>query len=106
MFLVYFKSGPSLPGPNLPGPSLLVPINGSKYIWYGNKSNYSHYKTKLMLNDNTYNPRITIQNEQIEIVNHLQFLGYIIDEQGSKKEILAREAQSNQIYLILYEYMQ
>ena len=35
MFLVYFKSGPSLPGPNLPGPSLLVP-NGRGGFRYQN----------------------------------------------------------------------
>ena len=54
-------------------------------------------KTILMLNDNTCNPRITIQNEQIEIVNHFKYIGSIIDEQGSKKEILARAAQANQV---------
>ena len=48
-----------------------------------------------MLNDNTCNPRI--QNEQIEIINHFKYLGYIIDEQGSKKEILARAAQATQV---------
>ena len=37
-------------------------------------------KTKLMLNEYTCNPRITIQNELIEIVNHFKYLGSIIDE--------------------------
>ena len=32
-------------------------------------------KTKLMLNDNTCNPNIIIQNEHIEIVNHFKYLG-------------------------------
>ena len=54
-------------------------------------------KTKLMLNDNTCNPRITIQNEQIEIVNHLKCLGSINDDKCSKKEILARIGQANQV---------
>ena len=31
-------------------------------------------KTKLMLNDNTCNPNIIIQNEHIETVNHLKYL--------------------------------
>ena len=42
-------------------------------------------KTKLMYNDNTCNPRITIKYEQIKFVNHFKYLGTIIDEQGSKK---------------------
>ena len=42
-------------------------------------------KTKLMLNDNTCNPNVIIQNEHIEIVNHFKYLGSIIDEQGSRK---------------------
>ena len=42
-------------------------------------------KSKLMLNDNTCNPRITIQNDQMEIVNHFKYLGSVIDEKGSKK---------------------
>ena len=46
-------------------------------------------KTKLMLNDNTCNPNIIIQNEHIETVNHFKYLGSIIDKQGSRKEILA-----------------
>ena len=54
-------------------------------------------KTTLLLNDNTCNPHITIQNEQIEIVNHFKYLGSIIDEQGFKKEILAIAAQENQV---------
>ena len=37
------------------------------------------------------------QNEQIEIVNHFNYLGSIIDEHGSKKEILARAEQANQV---------
>ena len=36
-------------------------------------------KTKLILNDNTCNPRFTIQNEQIEIVKYFKYLGSIID---------------------------
>ena len=36
-------------------------------------------KTKLMLNDNTCNPNIIIQNEHIETFNHFKFLGSIID---------------------------
>ena len=31
-------------------------------------------KTKLMLNDKTCNPRITIQNEQIKIINHFKYI--------------------------------
>ena len=38
-----------------------------------------------------------IVNEQIDIVNHFKYLGSIIDEQGSKKEILARAAQAKQV---------
>ena len=50
-----------------------------------------------MLNDNTCNPNIIIQNENIKTVNHFKYLGSIIDEQGSRKEILARAAQVNQV---------
>ena len=54
-------------------------------------------KTKLILNNNTCNPNIIIQIEHIETVNHFKYLGSIIDEQGSRKEILARAAQANQV---------
>ena len=54
-------------------------------------------KTKLMLNDNTCNPNIIIQNEHINTVNHFKYLGSISDEQGSRKEILARAPQANQV---------
>ena len=50
-------------------------------------------KTKLMLNDNTCNPNMIIQNENIETINHFKYLGSIIDEQGSRKEILSIAAQ-------------
>ena len=40
-------------------------------------------KTKLMLNDNTCNPNIIIQNEHIDTVNHFKYIGSIIDEQCS-----------------------
>ena len=54
-------------------------------------------KTKFMLNDNTCNQNIIIQNEHIETGNHFKYLGSIIDEQGSRKEILARTSQVNQV---------
>ena len=38
-----------------------------------------------MLNDNTCNPRITTQYEQIEIVKHFKYLESVIEIQGSKK---------------------
>ena len=52
-------------------------------------------KTKLILNGNTCNPTIIIQNEHIKIVNHFKYLVSIIDEQGSRKEILDRAEQAN-----------
>ena len=39
-------------------------------------------KTTLMLNDNTCNPRITTQYEQIEIVKHFKYLESVIEIQG------------------------
>ena len=58
-------------------------------------------KTKLMFNDNTCNLPITIDNEQIEIINHFKYLVSIIDEQGSIKDILASAAQENQVCIKL-----
>ena len=57
-----------------------IPLAASKFGMEINPT-----KIKLMLNDNTFNPHITIKNEQIEIVNPFKYLGSIIDEQASKQ---------------------
>ena len=44
-------------------------------------------KTKLLLNDNTCNPNIILQNEHIETVNHFNYLGSIIDERFQKRNM-------------------
>ena len=59
--------------------SKTISLTASKFVMEINQT-----KTKLLINDNTCNPRITIHNEQIEIVNHYKYLGSFIYEQGSK----------------------
>ena len=53
-------------------------------------------KTKLMTNNiNGISNNITIGSETLEEVNSFKYLGSIISDEGSKKEILSRIAQSN-----------
>ena len=53
-------------------------------------------KTKLMLNDDNCQPNIDIHGEIIETVKSFKYLGSIINENGSRKEILSRAAQASQ----------
>ena len=55
-------------------------------------------KTKLMLNDENFQPNIDIHGEIIETVKSFKYLGSIINENGSRKEILSRAAQASQAY--------
>ena len=55
-------------------------------------------KTKLMLNDDNCQPNIDIHGEIIETVKSFKYLGSIINENGSRKEILSRAAQVSQAY--------
>ena len=55
-------------------------------------------KTKLMLNDDNCQPNIDIHGEIIETVKSFKYLGSIINENGSRKEILSRAAQASQAY--------
>ena len=58
-------------------------------------------KTKLMLNDDNCQPNIAIQGEIIETVKSFKYLGSIINESGSRREILSRVAQTSQACSIL-----
>ena len=49
-------------------------------------------KTKLMLNDDNCQPNIDIHGEIIETVKSFKYLGSIINENGSRKEILSIQA--------------
>ena len=51
-------------------------------------------KTKLMTNnDGTLQRDITIQGQKLETVNHFKYLGAIICDEGSRREVLSRAAQ-------------
>ena len=53
-------------------------------------------KTKLMTNNiNGISNNITIGSETLEEVNRFKYLGSIISDEGSKKEILSRIAQTS-----------
>ena len=42
-------------------------------------------KTKIMLNDDNYQPNIVIKDKIIETVKSFKYLGSIINESGSRK---------------------
>ena len=53
-------------------------------------------KTKLMLNDDNFQPNIFIQDEIIETVESFKYLGSILNESGSRKESMSKAAQASQ----------
>ena len=53
-------------------------------------------KTKIMLNDDNCQPNIVIQGKIIETVKSFKYLGSIINESRSRKEIFSRAARTIQ----------
>ena len=54
-------------------------------------------KTKIMTNNGTLQRDITIQGQKLETVNHFIYLGVvgaIICDEGSRREVLSRAAQT------------
>ena len=51
-------------------------------------------KTKIMTNNGTLQRDITIQGQKLEIVDHFKYLGAIICDGGSRREVLSRAAQT------------
>ena len=51
-------------------------------------------KTKIMTNNGTLQRYITIQGQKLETVNHFKYLGAIICDEGSRREVLSRAAQT------------
>ena len=51
-------------------------------------------KTKIMTNNGTLQRDITIQGQNLEIVDHLKYIGAIICDEGSRREVLFRAAQT------------
>ena len=51
-------------------------------------------KTKIMTNNGTLQRDITIQGQKLEIVDHFKYLGAIICDEGSRREVLSRAAQT------------
>ena len=51
-------------------------------------------KTKIMTNYGTLQRYITIQGHKLEIVDHLKYLGAITCDDGSRRELLSRAAQT------------
>ena len=48
-------------------------------------------KTKIMTNNGTLQRDITIQGQKLETVNHFKYLGAIICDEGSRREVLSIE---------------
>ena len=51
-------------------------------------------KTKIMTNNGTLQRAITIQGQKLETVDHFKYLGAIICDEGSRREVLSRAAQT------------
>ena len=49
-------------------------------------------KTKIMTNNGTSQRYITIQGQKLETVDHFKYLGAIICDEGSRREVLSRAA--------------
>ena len=51
-------------------------------------------KTKIMKNNGTLQIYISIQRQKLETVDHFEFIGAIICNEGSRREVLSRDAQT------------
>ena len=51
-------------------------------------------KTKIMTNNGTLQRDITIQGQKLETVDHFKYLADIICDEGSRREVLSRAAQT------------
>ena len=51
-------------------------------------------KTKIMTNNGTLQRYITIQGQKLETVDHFKYLGAIICDEGSRREVPSRAAQT------------
>ena len=51
-------------------------------------------KTKIMTNNGTLQRDMTIQGQKLEIVDHFKYLGAIICDGGSRREVLSRAAHT------------
>ena len=51
-------------------------------------------KTKIMTNIVTLQRDITIQEQKLETVDHFKYIGAIICDEGSRREVLSRAAQT------------
>ena len=51
-------------------------------------------KTKIMTNNGTLQRYIMIQGQKVETVDHFKYLGAIICDEGSRREVLSRAAQT------------
>ena len=54
----------------------------------------SDEKTKIMTNNGTLQRDITIQGQKLETIDHFKYLGVIICDEGSRREVLSRAAQT------------
>ena len=51
-------------------------------------------QTKIMPNNGPVHRYITIQGHKLETVDHFKYLGAIISDEGSRREVLSRTAQT------------
>ena len=51
-------------------------------------------QTKIMPNNGPVQRYITIQGHKLETVDHFKYLGAIISDEGSRREVLSRTAQT------------
>ena len=54
----------------------------------------SSEKPKIMKNNGTLQRYITIQGQKLETVDHCKYIGAIICDEGSRREVLSRAAQT------------
>ena len=54
--------------------------------------------TKIMTNNGSLQRDITIQGQSLKTVDHLKYLGAIICDEGSRREVLSRAAQTMAVF--------